>query len=207
VPRRRADRPSSALGRAFDDARFGAARTLNLRDGLPTAAEAVERADRWLRGRQADAAADEVLIITGRGNRSVDGIGVIRAAMARLFPVLRRRGVIREVREHSPGSFVVQLAPLRALVEAPRRSRRDVVRPVPQDPTVLAGLEAPTRAALRRLAMASLSALGMHAPTEAFVADEMVRQFSSLAATVTDGPDREARLARVVALALEEYEA
>ncbi len=207
MPPRRTDRGPSALGRAFDDARFGAARTLNLRDGLPTAAEAVERADRWLRGRQAEAAADEVLVITGRGNRSVDGVGVIRAAIARLFPVLRRRGVIREAREHSPGSFVVQLAPLRALVEAPRRSRRDIVPPVPQDPAVLAGLELPTRLALRRLAMASLSALGVHAPTEAFVADEMVRQFSSFAATVTDGPDREARLARVVALALDEYEA
>jgi len=207
VPPRRTDRRRSALGHAFDEARFGAARTLNLRDGLPSAADATERAERWLRGRQAEAAADEVLIITGRGNQSVDGVGVIRAAVARLFPLLRRRGVIREAREHSPGSFVVQLAPLRALVEAPRRSRRDATPPLPRDPAALAGLEPTTRAALRRLAAASLAALGIQAPTDDFVADEMVRQFTTLAATVPDGPDREARLARVVMRALSEYEA
>src|SRR5258705_116075 len=42
----------AALQRAFDEARFGAARTLNLRESLPTGAEAARRVESWLRQHQ-----------------------------------------------------------------------------------------------------------------------------------------------------------
>jgi hypothetical protein len=201
--------PRTDIGRAFDEARFGPSRTLNLREGLPTADEARRRAELWLRARQAESVDDavDVLIITGRGNGSVDGVGVIRQAITGLFPTLRRRGVIMEAREHSPGSFVVRVAPLRALVEAPHRSRRDVLPPsVPRDPTSLRGLAPETRDQLRLLGHAALAALGVQLVTESMLGDEMVRQFASLAGTVPDGPDRESRLDAAIRRALDEYE-
>jgi hypothetical protein len=197
------------LNRAFDEARFGPSRTLNLRDGLPTADDAVRRAEVWLRGKQAESVDDavDVLIITGRGNGSVDGVGAIRQAMMAVFPTLRRRGVIMEAREHSPGSFVVRLAPLRALVEAPNRSRRDVVPPPePRDPKSLHGLDPATRDRLRLLGHAALLALGVRLITESMLGDEMVRQFARLAATVPEGPDRDRALDAAIARALDEYE-
>ena len=48
------------LKQALDEARFGSDRTLNLRASLPTAQEAVRRAEAWLRERQV-AGATEVL--------------------------------------------------------------------------------------------------------------------------------------------------
>jgi hypothetical protein len=201
--------PRTDIGRAFDEARFGPSRTLNLREGLPTGDEAVRRAELWLRARQAESVDDvvDVLIITGRGNGSVDGVGVIRQAITRLFPTLRRRGVIMDAREHSPGSFVVRLAPLRALVEAPHRSRRDVLPPpVPRDPASLRGLAPETRDQLRLLGHAALAALGVQLVTESMLGDEMVRQFARLAGTVPDGPDRESRLDAAIRRALDEYD-
>jgi hypothetical protein len=169
----------------------------------------VRRAERWLRERQAQSieGASDVLVITGRGNRSVDGLGVIRQAIIGLFPTLRRKGVIMDAREHSPGSFVVRVAPLRALVEAPHRSRRDVLPPpAPRDPVVLRGLNPETRDRLRRLAHAAVSALGVQLVTESMLGDEMVRQFTRLAAAIPEGPDRERRLDAAISRALDEYE-
>ena len=77
-PRRRIG--LKGLRQAFDEVRFGAQRTLNLRESLPTAEDAVARAESWLRQRQVDRA-DEVLIITGRGNQSEGGISVVREAL------------------------------------------------------------------------------------------------------------------------------
>lgn len=189
---------------ALDEARFGRDRILNLRASLPTGAEAARRADLWLRERQA-AKAGEVLIITGRGRGSLDGVPVVRDAIVRLFPALRRAGVIRDVREHSQGSFVVSLAPLQALVEAPRRRRR----PAPAvlvNPEALAGLGPETREVLRRLAIAALAALGVRDPSEPFVSDEMIRQFSRLATAVPADANREAAVRALLRRALEEYE-
>src|SRR5689334_24355003 len=105
-------RPGLAdLHRAFDEARFGDQRTLNLRDSLPTVDAATTRVDVWLRQQQVDRAS-EVLIITGRGNQSEGGVSPVRNAVERLLYALRRRGVIEAHREHSPGSFVVLLAPV-----------------------------------------------------------------------------------------------
>src|SRR5688572_10591297 len=111
-----------ATRQAFDEARFGSARTLNLRASLPTMREATTRAESWLRQRQVERAGD-VLIITGRGVGSPDGVSPVREAVRKLLGSLKRRGVVSEHREHTPGSFVVKLAPTSALWNAPRRKR------------------------------------------------------------------------------------
>jgi hypothetical protein len=108
--------PLSGLRQAFDEARYGNGRTLNLRDGLPTPAEAVARAEAWLRQQQVDLSSRsgdaEVLIITGRGNNSPGGISVVRSAIEGLIHRLRSRGVVATHREHTPGSgaFALELA-------------------------------------------------------------------------------------------------
>jgi len=200
-------RGTRTLHQAFDELRFGRDNILNLRIALPTGVEAARRAELWLRDRQA-AKAGEVLVITGRGRGSLDGIPVVRDAVVRLFPALRRAGVIVEAREHSPGSFVVRVAPLHALVEAPRRRGREGAAPQtpPSDPLTLATLEPDTRAVLRRLAVGSLRAVGLRHPSESFVGDEMLRQFGTLAALAAAAPDRDAALRRLFERALEEYE-
>ena len=196
-------RSSDSLRKAFDELTFGPARTLNLRASRPTASEATTRAEAWLRERQA-AKAGEVLVITGRGNGSVDGVSVVREALLRLFPSLRRRGVISGIQEHTPGSFVVTLAPMSDLFDAPRR-RREKTPPLQPDPPSLAALDAETRALLRRLAMASLTTLGARVP-EKFVESEMLRQFAALSLAVETGADREAQLRAAIVRAIEEHE-
>src|SRR5689334_12617868 len=138
------------LKQAFDEARFGPQRTLNLRETLPTAEQAAKRAELWLRQLQM-ARAGEVLIITGRGRGSEGGVSVVREAINALLHVLRRRGVVREFREHTAGSFVVTLAPISELWEAPRR-RRDRGQPEAPAPPSLKGLDEETRLLLRNLA-------------------------------------------------------
>ena len=56
--------------------------------------------------------AREVLVVTGRGNRSVDRTPVVREAVRRLLALLSTRGVVTDHSEHSPGSFAVRLAKL-----------------------------------------------------------------------------------------------
>jgi hypothetical protein len=196
-------RRGAALQRAFDEARFGGDRTLNLRDRQPTADQAAERTERWLRERQV-LGGGEVLLITGRGNGSEGGVSVVREAVLRRLASLRRRNVVADVQEHTPGSFIIVLAPMRALFEAPKRKREAM--PAPPDPTMLDGLGSETRALLRTLATRALDALGVHAPTRAFVSDEMVRQFAALAAGVAEGPGREARLREAIERALAELD-
>ncbi len=65
---------------ALDEARFGMQRTLNLRESLPTVADAVARAEAWLRERQVTITG-EVLIVTGRGKGSPGGVSVVREAI------------------------------------------------------------------------------------------------------------------------------
>jgi hypothetical protein len=198
--------PSDSVQRAFDEARFGPARTQTLRDGLPTGDDAARRAEAWLRERQVLAPNDEVLIITGRGRGSPDGVPVVREAIERLMPALRRGGVIARVQEHGPGSFIVTLASLRALVEAPRRNRGRTPAPAPRDPAVLQTLDPDTRALLRQLAQVSLAALGVRRRSPSFIGDEMVRQFTRLVRNVPEGEHREQRVRAAIEQALEEYE-
>lgn len=159
------------------------------------------RAEVWLRARQVTAA-NEVLIITGRGNQSVGGVGVIRQEILRLMPSLRRRGIVESWREHSPGSMVVKLAPTSALLLAGKR-RRDTVEAPRQSTGGLAGLEAGTIAALRQLALQLLDSLGIE-PDESFVGQEMARIFSTLTNALPEGPAREEALQASIRHALQE---
>jgi hypothetical protein len=145
-----------------------------------------------------------VLIITGRGNQSEGGHSVVRAGVARLLASLRRRGVVQQVVEHTPGSFVVELAPLSALRDALPRRREPVAAP-PADPRALVGLSAESRDLLRRVARRALEELGMRDP-ERFIEAEMVTQFAHVAAAVPEGVDREARLRAALTTLLAEYD-
>ena len=187
---------------APDEVRFGTGRTLNLRDGLPTAAEAVQRAERWLREQQVKGR-KEVLIITGRGLQSIGGVAVIRPAIEKLLFSLRRRGVVAGHRNHNPGAFAVELAPLRALAEAPARRREPPRRPNMEQQ--IAGLTSETTQLLRDLAERSLDALGV-ASDERRVADEMQRHLRFIAPGLTSGSRMEQQLRDVLRAAIAEYD-
>jgi len=191
-----------ALWQAMDEAVFGQERTLNLRESLPSAAEARSRAEVWLRGRQVTRT-EEVLIITGRGNQSAGGVGVIREEIIGMMPALRRKGIVESWREHSPGSLVVKLAPLSSLLGAGKR-RRDAsdVKP-PADTGALAGLESETRELLKQLALRNLDALGIDA-SDQFIKQEMANSFSTLLASIPEGAGREEVLRAAILSAIEE---
>ena len=200
------DRDDAPIDRAFDEIRFGATRTLNLRAQQPTASQAVAQTEAWLRTLQVQGAA-EALLITGRGLRSIDGFSPVREAIIKLLPSLRRRNVIRGFEEHTPGSFVILFAPVSALFEAPLRRRErapKIAKPLPQ---TLAALDEETQRQLRDLASLSLSVLGIQSPTRLQIEDEMARQFSVLTVALVDDGDREALLQQAIMRAAEEYEA
>ena len=192
------------LHQAFDEVRFGAARTLNLRSSLPSGSEAAARVERWLRQHQVQQSG-EVLVITGRGNNSEGGIAVVREASIRVFHELRRKGVIAGFAEHTAGSFVVTLAPVRAMFDAASRRREQTPLPPPATPPTLDALGDDTRQLLRALAERSLDALGVRDRTP-FMESEMLKLFGSLAATVPEGPDRERRLRTAIRAAVSEYD-
>jgi hypothetical protein len=191
------------LKQAFDEARFGPQRTLNLRESLPTADQATKRAESWLRQSQM-ARADEVLIITGRGRGSDGGVSVVREAVDALLHVLRRRGVVGDFREHTPGSFVVTLAPIAELWEAPRR-KRDRQPPVVDQRPALQGLDDETRTLLRSLAERALEGLGVKDPAE-FIEGEMARQFTAIVASIGVDRDNEDALRQAIRASLEQHE-
>jgi hypothetical protein len=190
--------------KALDDAAFGPMNILNLRESLPSAPEARRRAEAWLRERQVSRA-NEVLIITGRGNNSPNGISMVREGVLGLLAILRRRGVVAEWREHSPGSFVVRLASIGAMLDAPRRKRDRAVRSEPQSPRSLNALEPETVELLRKLSVRSLESLGVKDPAK-FVESEMLAKFNLLAAGVTPGAGSEEKLRRAIVAALEQLD-
>jgi hypothetical protein len=193
-----------SVWKAFDEAEFGPKNILNLRESLPTAADARFRAEAWLRERQVSRA-NEVLLITGRGNQSPGGVSAVRAAIVALLPALRRRGVVIEWREHTPGSFVVKLGSISSLLDAPRRKRDRALVAKPADPRALAELESSTLSLLRRLAVRSLESLGVRNP-EKFVDAEMLSKFNSLAGGVAPGVEGEARLREAITIALDQLD-
>lgn len=193
--------PLRDLHRAFDEARYGSARTLNLRDSLPTPDDAVARLDAWIRQQQVERSG-EVLVITGRGKGSAGGVSPVRVAVVTRLSMLQRMNIVEGVRQHTPGSFVVRLAPIRA--RAPARSAPPPAAPAP-DAQSLQALSSATRTLLRQLADCELRALGVR-DAGPFLAEEMVRQFARLAATLPDGTDREALLLRAAEEALERCE-
>jgi hypothetical protein len=144
----------------------------------------------------------EVLVITGRGNQSPNGVSPVREAIVALLPSLRRRGVVSEWREHSAGSFVVKLASISSLLDAPRRKRDRNSDTTASNPKALEGLEASTLALLRRLAVRSLESLGVRDPTN-YVEAEMLSKFNSLAGGITPGTEGETRLREAIAAALD----
>lgn len=188
--------------RAFDELRFGPQRTLNLRENLPTAADAVRRAEAWLREQQVHGSR-EVLVITGRGNQSPGGVAVIRGAIEKLLFSLRRRGIVASHTEHNPGAFAIQMAPIRALVEAPRRRREHQRRPEPR--ATITGLSADSVRLLRDLAERSLDALGVDA-TDTRLADEMQRHLRVIAPSLPGGERMELQLRTVLRAAIAEYD-
>ena len=192
----------TALWHALDEAAFGSERTLNLRELLPSAAEARARTETWLRSRQVTKP-EEVLIITGRGNQSLGGIGVVRKEILGMMPGLRRRGIVESWREHSPGSLVVKLAPTSALFAAPKRRRGASPDSSKSEDASLAGLESETVTMLRQLALRNLDNLGVDHETE-FVRKEMERIFSTLMAAMPNGERSEVKLRASMRNALEE---
>ena len=192
----------SGLQQAFDEVRFGATRTLNLRAELPTPSDAAQRIENWLRQHQVQQSGD-TLIITGRGNNSVGGVSVVREAAIRVFHELRRKGIVEDFLEHTPGSFVVTLAPVTAMFDAAKRRREHTPLPPPVPPPTLSALDVSTQSLLRLLAVRSLAALGVREP-EAFVTGEMLRLFGVLAATIGAGADRDHRLRLAIAAAMSE---
>ena len=201
---RSAKTPLHDLWKAFDEAQFSAADTLNLRESLPTVADARYRAEQWLRERQVSRAG-HVLIVTGRGNNSPDNVSPVRQGVQALFPSLRRRGIISEWKEHTPGAFVVSLAPISALLNAPRRRRDRNHVTVPATPPSIEGLEPRTIELLRKLAARSLEELGAKVPDK-FLEAEMLSRFHSLAGGVQPGPDGEQRLREAIVAALEQLD-
>lgn len=207
--RSRRGQPLSGLRQAFDEARFGGGRTLNLRDSLPTVAEAVARSEAWMRQQQVhlggEPAERDVLIITGRGNNSEGGVSVVRSAVEGLLHRLKQRGVVERYGEHTPGSFVVMLAPVSALWEPSVRKRSEPV-PAPPDPPSLEALDSETRILLRQLAERSLEQLGVRADRDRFIDGEMVRQFGALAESLASNVSREEELRAAIRRALEQYD-
>ncbi|MCU0633466.1 MAG: hypothetical protein MUE41_01230 [Gemmatimonadaceae bacterium] len=190
--------------RAFDEARFGPLRTLNLRALQPTAVQAAVQCEQWLRMHQAQGS-EEVLVITGRGNNSAETYSPVREAIVRLLPSLRRRNVIAHYGEHTPGSFVVTLATMGQLFDSAPRRREP--RPPPAEPVVaptLAALSTETQQQLRRLATAVIDDLGVVSPTRAMVDDEMRTQFAHLARAIPAGVDPDAFLRGAIDRALAE---
>lgn len=190
------------IQKAFDEIRFGPSRTLNLRESLPTADQARARTESWVRTKQVERAG-ELLVITGRGKGSDDGIAVVRKTILALFPSLRRRNIITKWEEHTAGSFVVTLAPMSAMFEAPKRRReRDATVPIPQ---TLSALSPDTLKLLRNLASASLMMLGVTG-SEQFIESEMTSKFSKLSAAIADSEDPELELRAAIQHALDELE-
>ncbi len=193
--------PLRDLNRAYDEARYGTARTLNLRDSLPTPDDAVARLEAWIRQQQVERAG-EVLVITGRGKGSAGGVSPVRMAVVMRLSKLQRMNIVEGVRQHTPGSFVVRLAPFRA----PVTKKTTAPSKVPaQDSQALQALAGATRALLRQLADCELRSLGVRDPGP-FLAEEMLRQFERLAGTLPEGGDREALLQTAAQEALERCE-
>jgi hypothetical protein len=192
-------RDDTGLKRALDTVRFGERNILNLRESLPTPADAAQRAEQWLRQKQVEAV-DEVLIVTGRGNNSENGVSPVREAVIRTITVLRRRNVIDRYEEHTPGSFSVQLAPISAMVDAPRRRRDRETIPAPD---AMPDIGNANRRMLRDLAERTLEGLGIKL-TDVFIETEMQRQLRALSAAIGTGPDRDERLRAALRAALDQ---
>ena len=125
-----------------------------------------------------------------------------------LMPSLRRRGVVKSWREHTPGSIVVTLAPVTTLLSAAKRNRErehDSGEVAIATPESLLALDPETLAQLRRLATLTIESLGVD-NAGPFVEDEMQRVFATLTITLPVSTDREGTLQRAIRSAIDEME-
>jgi len=192
-------KPPASLGRVL----FGPLRTLNVRASMLTGEESAARVEAWLRSKQVELSG-EVLVITGRGAGSIGGIPVVKEATRRALNRLRRLGVVTSYGEDTPGSFVIALAPLRSLLEAPAR-RRTPEPPPARKTQGIQGLKPETRERLRYLASRAIDALGVKDASEELVTGEMARQFSMIARTAPAGADADKWVDGAITRALREY--
>ncbi len=198
------------LFRAFDEISFGSDRTLNLRDSLPTGADARFRAEAWLRQRHA-LSSDSVLIVTGRGKGSADGVAVIKEGVFALLHALRRQGVVKSWHEQTAGAVVVDMGSMADFLSAlPRHrdSKRAKHQPSGQtvQSAVFSGLEPETAKLLRRLAERTIESLGVR-EAHGLVESEMHHTLSLLVRGLPESGDREALLRAVIIRAIEELDA
>lgn len=200
-------RVPNALYRAFDEAQFGDARTLNVRDGLPTGAEAAARTDAWLRLKQVEGVR-EVLVITGRGTHSISALPVIKTHVARRIAALRRAGVVASVTEHTPGSYVVRLSPMSSMLAASERSssRSGQERKAQKLPQSIASLTPETQRIVRDLAERTLVSLGVRNTSSSIINDEMERQTALLTRSMPRDADRENWIRRAALRVLNDLE-
>jgi hypothetical protein len=188
---------------SLERARFGPLRTLNVRASMLSGEESARRVESWLRSKQVELTG-EVLIITGRGTGSIGGVPVVKEATQRVLARLRRAGVIRAFGEDTPGSFVVQLATIRSLLEAPKRREKGQPASLRKTSSIQ-GLRAETRDQLRYLAGRAIDALGVKRATDSQINVEMERQFSVIARTAPSGVDTDKWLESAISRALMEY--
>lgn len=195
--------------RAFDEIEFGADRTLNLRDSFPTGADAKFRANAWLRQRHS-LSSDPVLIVTGRGKGSVDGIPVVKQEVVALLHTLRRQGVVKSWQEQTEGALIVELGSMTDLLSAPKRhrdSKREKQRgQIKETNSSFSGLEPETSALLRRLAELTIADLGVRNAGD-LVEFEMAQKLSILVRGIPETGDRESDLRAVIIRAIEELDA
>jgi hypothetical protein len=194
----------SRLPGALERLRFSPSRTLNVRAGKYTGEDAAARVESWLRSKQVELSG-EVLVITGRGAGSVGGVPVIKNATIRVLNKLRRSGVVAAYGEDTAGSFVVELAPLRALLEAPARRRSPNSPPVRRRAPSIQGISAETRERLHYLAARALEALGVKQASEDQVNREMMRQFSVIAGAWPGGTDTNSWIDAAIRKAIRDY--
>lgn len=147
----------------------------------------------------------EVLVITGRGAGSVGGVPVIKNATTRVLSKLRRNGVISAYGEDTSGSFVVELAPLRSLLEAPTRRRSPNAPPVRRRAPSIQGISPETRERLHYLAARALEALGVKQASEDQITREMIRQFSVIAGAWSGGTDTNVWIDAAIRKAIRDY--
>ncbi len=151
---------------------------------------------------------EEVLIVTGRGKGSPNGIPVIKEEILALLHALRRQGVVKSWREHSEGAIVVEPASMGELLSSPRRHRDSKREKSTQGPAILpspvfGGISRETEKLLRQLAEGSLTELGIR-DTTGLVEAEMTRKLSLLVRGLPETGDREAALRAVIIRAIEE---
>jgi hypothetical protein len=188
---------------AVERVRFGPLRTLNVRASKQTRQESAARVEAWLRSKQVELTG-EVLVITGRGAGSVDGVPVVKVATQKVLNRLRRLGVIESYGEDTPGSFIVIMAPLRSLLEAPARRRNPAPASSRRTPAI-EGLRPATRDRLSYLASRALDGLGVKEPSDSQLQSEMERQFSMIARTAPAGVDGDKWLDGAITKVLREY--